>query len=110
MFAIFQEQYARVHEYKMQPIVSDRDNGLYSFIAYKLHKDERLDDRVVTSDVSAGEIRCDCKWWDTMGILCRHSLCTFKLLPGMVSSAHYQTHTYCPGGPEGHVVHMRTYT
>ncbi|CAN0858297.1 Protein FAR-RED IMPAIRED RESPONSE 1 [Linum grandiflorum] len=50
------------------------DNGLYSFIVYKLHKDEHLDDRVVTSDVSAGEISCDCKWWDTMGILCRHSL------------------------------------
>ncbi|CAN0905134.1 hypothetical protein LINGRAHAP2_LOCUS23494 [Linum grandiflorum] len=50
------------------------DNGLYSFVVYKLHKDERLDDRVVTSDVSIGEIRCDCKWWDTMGILCRHSL------------------------------------
>ncbi|CAN0885211.1 hypothetical protein LINGRAHAP2_LOCUS15054 [Linum grandiflorum] len=50
------------------------DNGLYSFVVYKLHKDERLYDRVVTSDVSAGEIRCDCKWWDTMGILCRHSL------------------------------------
>ncbi|CAN0838028.1 hypothetical protein LINGRAHAP2_LOCUS1967 [Linum grandiflorum] len=50
------------------------DNGLYSFIVYKLHKDECLDDRVVTSDVSAREIRCDCKWWDTMGILCRHLL------------------------------------
>ncbi|CAN0907199.1 hypothetical protein LINGRAHAP2_LOCUS24675 [Linum grandiflorum] len=48
------------------------DNGLYSFIVYKLHKDERLDDKVVTSDVSAGEIRCDCKWWDTIGILYRH--------------------------------------
>ncbi|CAN0876390.1 hypothetical protein LINGRAHAP2_LOCUS11290 [Linum grandiflorum] len=74
MFAIFQEQYARVQEYKLQPLVSDMDNGLYSFVVYKLHNDERLDDRVVTSDVSAGEIRCDCKWWDTMGILCRHSL------------------------------------
>ncbi|CAN0917717.1 hypothetical protein LINGRAHAP2_LOCUS30476 [Linum grandiflorum] len=49
------------------------DNGLYSFVVYKLHKDERLDDKVVTSDVSAGEIRCDCKWWYTMSILCRHS-------------------------------------
>ncbi|CAN0898485.1 hypothetical protein LINGRAHAP2_LOCUS19724 [Linum grandiflorum] len=74
MFAMFQEQYARVQEYKLQPLVSNMDNGLYSFVIYKLHNDERLDDRVVTSDVSAGEIRCDCKWWDTMGILCRHSL------------------------------------
>ncbi|CAN0838684.1 Protein FAR1-RELATED SEQUENCE 5 [Linum grandiflorum] len=74
MFAIFQEQYGRVQEYKLQPLVSDMDNGLYSFVVYKLHNDERLDDRVVTSDVSAEEIRCDCKWWDTMGILCRHSL------------------------------------
>ncbi|CAN0858004.1 hypothetical protein LINGRAHAP2_LOCUS7034 [Linum grandiflorum] len=48
------------------------DNGLYSFVVYKLHKDECLDDRVVTSDVSAREIRCDYKWWDTMGIVCRH--------------------------------------
>ncbi|CAN0919317.1 hypothetical protein LINGRAHAP2_LOCUS31386 [Linum grandiflorum] len=74
MFAIFQEQYARVQEYKLQPLVSDMDNGLYNFVVYKLHKDERLEDRVVTSDVSAGEIMCDCKWWDTMGILYRHSL------------------------------------
>ncbi|CAN0875346.1 hypothetical protein LINGRAHAP2_LOCUS10779 [Linum grandiflorum] len=74
MFAIFQEQYACVQEYKLQPLVSDMDNGLYSFVVYKLHNDECLDGRVVTSDVSAGEIRCDYKWWDTMGILCRHSL------------------------------------
>ncbi|CAN0919247.1 Protein FAR-RED IMPAIRED RESPONSE 1 [Linum grandiflorum] len=74
MFAIFQEQYARVQEYKRQPLVSDMENELYSFVVYKLHKDERLDDMVVTSDVSAGEIRCDCKLWDTIGILCRHSL------------------------------------
>ncbi|CAN0907121.1 Protein FAR-RED IMPAIRED RESPONSE 1 [Linum grandiflorum] len=79
MFVVFQEQYVRVQEYKLQPLISDMDNGLYSFVVYKLHKDERLDDRVVTSDVSTGEIRCDCKWWDTMGILCRHSLTVMQI-------------------------------
>ncbi|CAN0859342.1 hypothetical protein LINGRAHAP2_LOCUS7635 [Linum grandiflorum] len=48
------------------------------------------------------------QWASYVGI---HSpLCIFKLPSAMISSAPYQTRTYYPGGPEGHVVLMHTYT
>ncbi|CAN1849958.1 hypothetical protein LINPERHAP1_LOCUS39611 [Linum perenne] len=39
-----------------------------------MHRNERLDDRVVKVEPGDGIVSCDCRWWDTIAILCRHSL------------------------------------
>ncbi|CAN1346885.1 hypothetical protein LINPERPRIM_LOCUS40907 [Linum perenne] len=39
-----------------------------------MHQGQRLDERVVTADRECGKVSCDCKWWGTMRLLCRHSL------------------------------------
>ncbi|CAN1273536.1 hypothetical protein LINPERPRIM_LOCUS15086 [Linum perenne] len=49
------------------------ENGA-AYTSYKMHQGQRLDERVVTVDRERGKVSCDCKWWGTMRLLCRHSL------------------------------------
>ncbi|CAN1181485.1 hypothetical protein LINPERHAP2_LOCUS35419, partial [Linum perenne] len=44
------------------------------------HGNERLDDRVVKVEPGDGIVSCDCRWWDTIAILCRHSLTVMHIL------------------------------
>ncbi|CAN1158689.1 Protein FAR1-RELATED SEQUENCE 5 [Linum perenne] len=94
MFAIFQEQYARIQEYELEPIttgeVSDSSPRQVSYLCYKMHGNERLDDRVVKVEPGDGIVSCDCRWWDTIGILCRHSLTVMHML-GTFGNAKFKT-------------------
>ncbi|CAN1331200.1 hypothetical protein LINPERPRIM_LOCUS35236 [Linum perenne] len=77
---MFQEQYARVQEYKLELIPGIVvDNGA-AYTSYKMHQGQRLDERVVTADRERGKVSCDCKWWETMRLLCRHSLTVMHFL------------------------------
>ncbi|CAN1305103.1 hypothetical protein LINPERPRIM_LOCUS26419 [Linum perenne] len=84
MFAIFQEQYARIQEYQLEPItsgeVSDSSPRQVSYLCYKMHGNERLDDRVAKVEPGDGIVSCDCRWWDIIAILCRHSLTVMRML------------------------------
>ncbi|CAN1811883.1 hypothetical protein LINPERHAP1_LOCUS26362 [Linum perenne] len=94
MFAIFHEQYARIQEYELEPItsgeVSDSSPRQVSYLCYKMHGNERLDDRVVKVEPGDGIVSCDCRWWDTIAILCRHSL-TFMHMLGTFGNAKFKT-------------------
>ncbi|CAN1248476.1 Protein FAR1-RELATED SEQUENCE 9 [Linum perenne] len=74
LFAMFQEQYGRIMEYRLELVQGSASSTTISFIAYKMHDGQRLDDRVVNANGGAGEVECDCKWWGTIGLLCRHAL------------------------------------
>ncbi|CAN0906276.1 Protein FAR1-RELATED SEQUENCE 5 [Linum grandiflorum] len=45
-----------------------------SYVVFKRHGGDCIDDMLVKVNVSLGEVNCICKWWDTIGLLCRHSL------------------------------------
>ncbi|CAN1756039.1 hypothetical protein LINPERHAP1_LOCUS5982 [Linum perenne] len=47
---------------------------------YKLHGNERLDDSVVKVEPQDDIVSCDCRWWDTIAILCWHSLTVMHML------------------------------
>ncbi|CAN1822860.1 hypothetical protein LINPERHAP1_LOCUS30123 [Linum perenne] len=55
-----------------------------------MHRNERLDDRVVKVEPGDGIVSCDCRWWDTIGILCRHSLTVMHIL-GTFGNAKFKT-------------------
>ncbi|CAN1289561.1 hypothetical protein LINPERPRIM_LOCUS20330 [Linum perenne] len=61
-------------EYRLELVQGSASSTTVSFIAYKMHDRQRLDDRVVNANGGAGEVACDCKWWGTIGLLCRHAL------------------------------------
>ncbi|CAN1178444.1 hypothetical protein LINPERPRIM_LOCUS37176 [Linum perenne] len=80
MLAMFQEQYARVLEYKLEIIsVFVIENGV-AYTSYKMHQGQQLDERVVREDGERGKVSCDCKWWGTMRLLCRHALTVMHAL------------------------------
>ncbi|CAN1322228.1 hypothetical protein LINPERPRIM_LOCUS32316 [Linum perenne] len=80
VFAMFQEQYGRIMEYRLELVQGSASSTTVSFIAYKMHDGQRLDDRVVNASGGAGEVECDCKWWGTIGLLCRHALTVMPLI------------------------------
>ncbi|CAN1279166.1 hypothetical protein LINPERPRIM_LOCUS16910 [Linum perenne] len=45
-----------------------------------MRKGQRLDERVVRADRERGKVLCDCKWWGTMRLLCRHALTVMHVL------------------------------
>ncbi|CAN1143365.1 hypothetical protein LINPERPRIM_LOCUS26484 [Linum perenne] len=45
-----------------------------------MHGNERLDDRAVKVEPGDGIVSCDCRWWDTIAIPCRHSLTIMHML------------------------------
>ncbi|CAN1798323.1 hypothetical protein LINPERHAP1_LOCUS21650, partial [Linum perenne] len=66
IFAMFQEQYARVLEYKLELISGIVIANGAAYTSYKMHQGQHLDERVVTADRERGKVSCDCKWWGTM--------------------------------------------
>ncbi|CAN0839077.1 Protein FAR1-RELATED SEQUENCE 5 [Linum grandiflorum] len=44
------------------------------YLVYKHDGNAQLDDRLVRARPQEGAVLCECKWWGTMGILCRHAL------------------------------------
>ncbi|CAN1823909.1 hypothetical protein LINPERHAP1_LOCUS30567 [Linum perenne] len=49
-----------------------------------------MDDRVVKVEPGDGIVSCDCRWWDTIAILCRHSLTVMHIL-GTFGNAKFKT-------------------
>ncbi|CAN0912286.1 hypothetical protein LINGRAHAP2_LOCUS27299, partial [Linum grandiflorum] len=74
MFAMFHEQYAHIMEYEIREGNSIPNSDSSSYVVFKRHGGDCIDDRLVKVNVSLGEVNCICKWWDTIGLLCRHSL------------------------------------
>ncbi|CAN1301925.1 Protein FAR-RED IMPAIRED RESPONSE 1 [Linum perenne] len=71
---MFQEQYGRIQEYNMDTAGQTTVGTIITIIVYKPDGNDRLDDRVVMANTYTGEVSCVCKYWDTMGLLCRHCL------------------------------------
>ncbi|CAN1314810.1 Protein FAR-RED IMPAIRED RESPONSE 1 [Linum perenne] len=71
---MFQEQYGRIQEYNMDTAGQTTVGTVITITVYKPDGNDRLDDRVVTANTYTGEVSCVCKYWDTMGLLCRHCL------------------------------------
>ncbi|CAN1144476.1 hypothetical protein LINPERHAP2_LOCUS14121, partial [Linum perenne] len=44
LFAMFQEQYGRIMEYRLELVQGSASSTTVSFIAYKMHDGQRLDD------------------------------------------------------------------
>ncbi|CAN1242373.1 hypothetical protein LINPERPRIM_LOCUS5325 [Linum perenne] len=86
---MFQEQYVRVLEYKLELIPSILIENGAAYTSYKMHQGQRLGERVVRADRERGKVSCDCKWWGTMRLLCRHTLTVMHLL-GMFGCAPFQ--------------------
>ncbi|CAN1262510.1 Protein FAR-RED IMPAIRED RESPONSE 1 [Linum perenne] len=71
---MFQEQYGRIQEYNMDTAGQTTVGTVITITVYKPDGNERLDGRVVMANTNTGEVSCVCKYWDTMGLLCRHCL------------------------------------
>ncbi|CAN1262012.1 Protein FAR-RED IMPAIRED RESPONSE 1 [Linum perenne] len=71
---MFQEQYGRIQEYITDTAGQTTIGTVITITVYKPDGNERLDGRVVTANTHTGEVSCVCKYWDTMGFLCRHCL------------------------------------
>ncbi|CAN1327825.1 Protein FAR-RED IMPAIRED RESPONSE 1 [Linum perenne] len=71
---MFQEQYGRIQEYITDTAGQTTIGTVITITVYKPDGNERLDGRVVTANTHTGEVSCVCKYWDTMGLLCRHCL------------------------------------
>ncbi|CAN1313693.1 hypothetical protein LINPERPRIM_LOCUS29034 [Linum perenne] len=71
---MFQEQYGRIQEYITDTAGQTMIGTVLTITVYKPDGNERLDGRVVTANIHTGEVSCVCKYWDTMGLLCRHCL------------------------------------
>ncbi|CAN1787762.1 Protein FAR1-RELATED SEQUENCE 5 [Linum perenne] len=74
IFAMFQEQYSRIQEYQIDQNMQVVDSGILTCSVYKPIDGDRVDVRVVRADTQSRKVSCICKYWDTMGLLCRHSL------------------------------------
>ncbi|CAN1257025.1 hypothetical protein LINPERPRIM_LOCUS9498 [Linum perenne] len=70
---MFQEQYSRTQEYCTDTTRDDSTTISVSTV-YKLVHGDKLDARIVTANVSNGDVTCTCRYWETMGLLCRHCL------------------------------------
>ncbi|CAN0859132.1 hypothetical protein LINGRAHAP2_LOCUS7580 [Linum grandiflorum] len=71
---MFQEQFARIQEYELRPGKPIVEPNSLSYVVFKTYRGDRVDDRVVTVNTAMGYVNCVCKWWDTIGLLCRHCL------------------------------------
>ncbi|CAN1253933.1 hypothetical protein LINPERPRIM_LOCUS8476 [Linum perenne] len=71
---MFQEQYGQIQEYNMDTAGQTTVGTVITITVYKNDGNDRLDDRVVTANTYTGDVSCVCKYWDTMGLLCRHCL------------------------------------
>ncbi|CAN0859230.1 Protein FAR1-RELATED SEQUENCE 5 [Linum grandiflorum] len=86
IFAMFQEQFARIQEYELRPGKSIAEPNSLSYVVFKTYRGDRVDDRVVTVNTATGYVNCVCKWWDTIGLLCRHCL---KVMVVLGSFGHH---------------------
>ncbi|CAN0925070.1 Protein FAR-RED IMPAIRED RESPONSE 1 [Linum grandiflorum] len=77
---MFQEQFARIQEYELRPGIPNPEPNSLSYVVFKIYRGDRVDDRVVTVNTTTGSVFCKCKWWDTMGLLCRHCLKVMDVL------------------------------
>ncbi|CAN0920181.1 Protein FAR1-RELATED SEQUENCE 7 [Linum grandiflorum] len=82
---MFQEQFARIQEYELRLGTPIADPNSLSYVVFKTYRGDRNDDRVVTVNTSKGYGNCMCKWWDTIGLLCRHC---FKVMDVLGSFRH----------------------
>ncbi|CAN0919738.1 hypothetical protein LINGRAHAP2_LOCUS31628 [Linum grandiflorum] len=83
---MFQEQFARIQEYELRPGKPIAKTNSFSYVVFKTYRGDRVDDRVVTVNTATGYVNCVCKWWDTIGLLCRHCL---KVMDVLGSFGHH---------------------
>ncbi|CAN0830390.1 hypothetical protein LINGRAHAP2_LOCUS1383 [Linum grandiflorum] len=77
---MFQEQFARIQEYELRPGNPIAKQNSLSYVVFKTYRGDRVDDRVVTANTSTSYVNCMCKWWDTIGLLCKHCLNVMDVL------------------------------
>ncbi|CAN0847635.1 Protein FAR-RED IMPAIRED RESPONSE 1 [Linum grandiflorum] len=77
---MFQEQFARIPEYELLQGNPIAEPNSLSYVVFKTYRGDRVDDWVVTVNTSTGYVNCMCKWWDTIGLLCRHCLNVMDVL------------------------------
>ncbi|CAN0839663.1 Protein FAR-RED IMPAIRED RESPONSE 1 [Linum grandiflorum] len=90
MFVIFQEQFSRIQQYHLEQVPEHSTEGEPVYLVYKHDGNARLDDRLVRARPQEGEVLCECKWWGTMGILCRHALTVMHIL-GRFGNSKFNT-------------------
>ncbi|CAN0871465.1 Protein FAR1-RELATED SEQUENCE 5 [Linum grandiflorum] len=79
-----------IQQYHLEQVPEHSTEGEPVYLVYKHDGNARLDDRLVRARPQEGEVLCECKWWGTMGILCRHALTVMHIL-GRFGNSKFNT-------------------
>ncbi|CAN0906987.1 hypothetical protein LINGRAHAP2_LOCUS24551 [Linum grandiflorum] len=69
-----------IQKYHLEQVPEHSTEGEPVYVVYTHDGNARLDDRLVRARPQEGAVLCECKWWGTMGILCRHALTAMHIL------------------------------
>ncbi|CAL1371761.1 unnamed protein product [Linum trigynum] len=64
----------------MEKLSHTREDGVIVYITYMMEDDECSDERVVLVDISTWKLVCECKMFETFGVLCRHMIKVMRIL------------------------------